>query len=1123
VKRFVILFAALLASFLIASPSFATDLKEQRIRIGAFNFYPGIFQAKDGAILGFYVDVIAEVARREGWQVEYLYGDWAEGISRVKSGEVDMLTSVAWTRERAEFLDYGKVPLLTVWGELYVPRRSQLTSIREVEGKKVAVMKADFNGASFRNMVEKFGLTCQFVEYGNFEEIFQAVSVGLVDAGVVNNTFGAAKQYEYGLASTGIIFNPFDIFLATAKGKNGELLQAMDRYLVAWRASDESPYHKALKRWSHGNAASLPVTPGWLFPALAACAVVWAAGSIFIFLLRKQVRRKTVEAMSHLEALSLKNFTIENLNDAVYWITPEGRIWDVNGAASQMLGYTKEELLSMAIPDIDPDCPPGRWLAHWEELKQKGSLQFEEMHRTRDGRAIPVEITANYSSYNGTEYNCSIVRDITERKRMEQALEHRLAVLTEPVANLSGISVEDLFDLEELQAIQDSFAQATGVASIITDANGRPITRPSNFCALCSEIIRKTDRGLTNCMNSDAALGDTTQFGPSMQPCLSGGLWDGGAAIHVGGHHVGNWLVGQVLDDSCDIERMLAYADEIGADKAAYRQALSTVTRMPREQFEKVCQALFQIAGQLSRMAIHNVQQAQHISERKRSEELLLEYRKVIECSRDLVCVLDREYRYRMANGSFLAYRERTLDQVVGRTAAEVLGEEVFAAIKPRLDACLRGQAVTFEMQSEFPEYGMRSLVVSCNPIADKKGSIRVACVISDQTDKRHLEEQLRQSQKMEAIGHLAGGIAHDFNNILTVIVGYGNFLEMDAALSLQQKEQVEQIIAAAEKGSQLTRGLLTFSRKQIMDPRVLELNALVNQVQKFLLRIIGEDVRLQFTPHHERLNVLADASQLEQILMNLATNARDAMPGGGVLSIETCSQEIDTAYAQSQGYGSPGRYACITVSDTGNGMDRQTRERIFEPFFSTKVVGKGTGLGMSIVYGIVKQHKGFINVYSEPGDGTAFKIYLPLAEDAQGAELQSFAPETPEPGSETILVAEDDASVRTLVESLLTRYGYRVILAVDGNDCVEKYLAHRESISLILMDVIMPGKNGTEAIAEIRGIDPEARVLYSSGYTADFMKNRGVFNEGVDLIMKPVQPLALLKKVREVIDRERR
>jgi PAS domain S-box-containing protein len=1277
----------LLAAFcllLTASASLGGDAGARRIRVGAFNFYPGIFQ-QDGKVQGIFVDLINEVARREGWKVEYLYGDWAEGISRIKKGEVDLLTAVAWTPERTEFLDFAKTPLLTVWGELYVRSQSQLNNIKEIQGKTVAVMKADFNGASFRNMIEKFGIDCRFVEYGNFEQIFAAVASGKVDAGVVNSTFGTAKHHQYGLASSGIIFNPFDIYLAAGKGENPKVLEVLDRYLAGWRAAEGSPYHLALKRWSYGNAAAIPVTPRWLFPALIGCALVWGFATAFIVLLRRQVSRKTremarqagerlkieetlffinecgarqreerlltdisqylcacldvdyaytgellgeqgrirtrglrcrdaeceeleydlmgapcqdlvnksfcihpsgvrdlfplhrmlqekeaegyaavplrdsqgkaigvlailsrrplenlplvetvlqiasvrvaqeLEAMSHLEDLNLKDFTIENINDAVYWVTPQGSIWYANRAASAMLGYSRDEFLSMQIAELNPSFPAEVWTGYWQELKQKGSVQQETAHRAKDGRLVPVEVTANYCSYNGTEFNCATVRDITERKRLELALEHRLAVLTEPMVNLARITIEDLFDLEELQAIQNSFAEAHGVASIITDASGRPITRPSNFSELCGEVIRGTELGIANCMRSDAALGSMGHSGPCLQPCLSGGLWDGGAAIHVGGYHVGTWLVGQVLDDGADLGVMSRYAEEIGADPVRYRDALSKAHRMSREQFQKVCQSLFQIAGQLSRMAIQNVQQAQHIADRARTEELLQEYRKVIECSRDQICVMDRDYRYRMANRAFLEYRGVSLDEVVGRTAAEVLGAELFASVKPHVDECLAGNAVSFEIQTESAEYRVRSLAVTYNPIVDKSGSVRVACVISDQTEKKHLGEQLRQSQKMEAIGQLSGGIAHDFNNILTVIVGYGNLLELDGTLTQHQKEQVEQIVAASERGAQLTRGLLTFSRRQIMNPCVLDLNTQVNQIQKFLLRIIGEDITLSFHPHPGTLNVLADGSQMEQILMNLATNARDAMPNGGSLSIETGVQEIDEPQARSQGGGSPGRYACIMVSDTGEGMDQETRERIFEPFFSTKVVGKGTGLGMSIVYGIVKQHKGFINVYSEPGEGTTFKVYLPLIEGETERQGRPHASEAPKTGSETILLAEDDPEVRRLVESLLEKYGYRVILAVDGSDCVRKYLAHRDEISMILMDVIMPGMNGREAFEEIRAIDPKARVLYSSGYTADFMKNRGVFEESVDLVMKPVQPMTLLSKVREVLDREAR
>jgi len=393
--------------------------------------------------------------------------------------------------------------------------------------------------------------------------------------------------------------------------------------------------------------------------------------------------------------------------------------------------------------------------------------------------------------------------------------------------------------------------------------------------------------------------------------------------------------------------------------------------------------------------------------------------------------------------------------------------------------------------------------------------------LVHDITEQRTMEEQLRQAQKMEAIGQLAGGVAHDFNNVLTVIMGYCNLLQMDPKLDDHQRDEVEQIIASSEKAAQLTRGLLTFSRKEVMDLRPANLNDIVQHVQKFLARVIGEDIHLRTICSGSEITVRVDAAQIEQVLINLATNARDAMQKGGLLSIETGIQDIDDTFIHTHGYGTPGRYACLSVSDSGCGMDEHTRERLFEPFFTTKEEGKGTGLGMAIVYGIVKQHNGFINVYSEPGHGTTFRINLPVCEKDPASREDLRGPvAAPGGGSETILVAEDEPGVRRLMESILSQYGYQVILAGDGQEAVEKFIANSGKIQLILMDVIMPRKNGQDAIEEIRRLRPDIKVVYSSGYAADFIRNRGVDDEGIELVMKPLQPSELLRKVRETLDR---
>jgi PAS domain S-box-containing protein len=397
---------------------------------------------------------------------------------------------------------------------------------------------------------------------------------------------------------------------------------------------------------------------------------------------------------------------------------------------------------------------------------------------------------------------------------------------------------------------------------------------------------------------------------------------------------------------------------------------------------------------------------------------------------------------------------------------------------------------------------------------------IGVFAAARDMTARRKLEEQLRQSQKMEAVGQLAGGIAHDFNNILSAIVGYGSLLQMKMSPSDPMRLNLDQVLESANRAAALTRSLLAFSRKQVINPVPVNLNEIIRRIDKFLRRIIGEDIDLTTTCTADTLNINADSGQIEQVLMNLATNARDAMLRGGTLSISTEAVIIDDAFRKAHGYGKPGPYAMLAVSDTGTGMDEATRSKIFEPFFTTKELGKGTGLGLSIVYGIVKQHYGYINVYSESGRGTTFRIYLPLILAKEEAREQIAEAAPPTGGRETILVAEDDAVVGELTRTVLQEFGYRAILAEDGEDALRKFAENKDAIRLCILDMIMPKKRGKEVFDEIKKIDPGAKILFTSGYTADRMKMEGILEPGFDYILKPASPTALLKKVREILDR---
>lgn len=388
-----------------------------------------------------------------------------------------------------------------------------------------------------------------------------------------------------------------------------------------------------------------------------------------------------------------------------------------------------------------------------------------------------------------------------------------------------------------------------------------------------------------------------------------------------------------------------------------------------------------------------------------------------------------------------------------------------------------------------------------------------------DISDYKHLEEQLLHSQKLEAVGLLAGGVAHEFNNILMAIMGYGSLLKDKMGEGYPYKKYVDNILMSSEKAAHLTQGLLAFSRKQIINPRPININDIVRRVEGLLVRVLGADIELKTVFADADLMAIADSGQVEQVLMNLATNARDAMPDGGILTIETEAAAISGEYTKNHIDSQLGRYALISVSDTGTGMDERTKEHIFEPFFTSKEVGKGTGLGLSIVFGIIKQHNGNILVYSEPGKGTTFKIYLPLSDEIRATEKESATLPPPRGGIETILLAEDNENVRNLVKAVLTDSGYQVIEA-DSEQASGIFKEKGKEIQLLLLDVVMPKKSGLEVYEEIRQLRPDVKVLFMSGYTAEIMHRSGIIEEGFDFISKPISPAVLLRKVREVLDR---
>jgi signal transduction histidine kinase len=407
-----------------------------------------------------------------------------------------------------------------------------------------------------------------------------------------------------------------------------------------------------------------------------------------------------------------------------------------------------------------------------------------------------------------------------------------------------------------------------------------------------------------------------------------------------------------------------------------------------------------------------------------------------------------------------------------------------------------------------------RTLLMRLNAAVERElRSVRI------RRDRTRLEEQFRQAQKMEAVGRLAGGVAHDFNNLLTVITGYSDLLLAAQDLNPKQRVALEQIRRSAERGGALTNQLLTFSRPQPLAARVVRVNELVMQMEKMLHRLIGEDIELVVIAAASEDAVEADPGRLEQVVMNLVVNARDAMPEGGKLTIETGTMYLGESFTAQQFGVEPGRYVVIAIADTGSGMDSDTKSHLFEPFFTTKRAGRGTGLGLATAYGIIRQSHGAIRFESEVGKGTAASIYLPMVEDRKRAVADALAPRFAPTGAETVLLVEDEARVRKLILDILIAHGYTVVEAARGEEAIRLCKTHKGLIDLAIIDVVMPGMSGPDLVRQIAPICPGMHLLYISGYTDEAVLHHGIPQSGVEFLQKPFLPDALLRKVREVLD----
>jgi len=484
-------------------------------------------------------------------------------------------------------------------------------------------------------------------------------------------------------------------------------------------------------------------------------------------------------------------------------------------------------------------------------------------------------------------------------------------------------------------------------------------------------------------------------------------------------------------------------------------------------------------------------------------------------------------------------YASASFFEITGRTLADVASTDAWADILHPDDLGKTLQALAYVIRERQPHaIEVRSYVravlrwihLYARPELDPEGGRVVGIIgaVKDVTERRRLEaeqaklqEQLQHAMKMEAIGRLAGGLAHDFNNLLTSIIGNVELAQLEAARAGPLADLLREVSKAAGSAADLTRRLLAFSRKQLIEPKVLSLNDLISDLERLLARIIGEDVALRFVPAPNLDPVRVDPGQFEQVIINLAVNARDAMPRGGRLTVETANAVLDEAGAASLD-ATPGKYVMLAMTDTGTGISEEAQAHLFEPFFTTKPRGRGTGLGLASIYGAVKQAGGAVGFSTEAGKGTTFRLYLPCADDAGERWTRERSADSLPPGRETVLLVEDEPTVRNLAQKILSRLGYHVLAAGDGREAIALAEQHRETIDLLFTDIVMPGMSGRDLALRMARTHPKTKVLYTSGYAAEVIGHHGVLDDGIHFIGKPYTPQELASKLRDVLGHER-
>jgi PAS domain S-box-containing protein len=932
IRKYLFLLVSLIFIHFIA-PSKAGS--SNLVKVGVYQNAPLTVVEKNKNPKGFFIDILEHIASEKGWEIEYVPGSLPECLSNLEKGDIDLLGGITYSETRGRIFNYSIESVITNWGQIYLNKKSDIESIIDFKGKKIAVLHNDIYFLNLRKLVSQSGIKCRFIEAFEYEDVLELVERGRCEAGLVSQNYGIQREKDYNIIKSSIILSPQKLYWAAPKGKSQELLHILDSHIRKLKNNHQSIYYESLANWfGIGEKSKFEKWFKWVISSFAVLLILFFTVSLT---LRVQVKSKTNELLIKNKelnkeikyrkeaegALKFTQFAVDHSSDAAFWIGSDARFAYVNEAACRFLGYSKDELLTMTVHDIDPDFPKEIWAEHWAGLKHRGSHVIESHHHNKAGDIFPVEISVNYVEFEGNEYHCAFARNISFRKRAEKAL---------------------------------------------------------------------------------------------------------------------------------------------------------------RESEEK--------------------------------------YRTVLEANPDPVVVYDMEGKVIYFNPAFTRVFGWDLEERLGKKMDLFVPEDAWRETKMMIEKVLAGERFSGIETKRFNKNGKIVPVNISGAIYKDQNGKPIGSVINlrDITEHKRIEAQLQQALKMESIGTLAGGIAHDFNNILGIIIGNAELALDDIPEKERARFNLEEIREAGQRAKDVVKQLLSFARKTELEQKPIKLIPVVKDSIRLLRATIPVNIDIRQNIDITFDTISADSTQIHQLMLNLCTNATHAMEDtGGILEIGIKNVVLDEVSAALYPDFAAGEYINLTISDTGPGISPEIRERIFDPYFTTKEVGKGTGMGLSVVHGIVKNYGGAVSVESELGKGTKFYIYFPVIEKESMIETKTVK-ELPR-GNERILFVDDDKSIVYVGRYRLERLGYQVETKNNPVEALELFRTNPDQFDLIITDMAMPQMTGVQMMKEMLEIRPDMPIILCTGFSKKIDEKKAKEFGAAEYVEKPLDKHDFAFKVRKVLD----